>query len=240
MIKKLPFLALLTVFLFQGHQNYAQIGFCQNGKASYYGKEFHGKKTASGEKFNMEDYTGAHPKLPFNAMVKVTNLSNKKWVIVRINDRGPFTKNRIIDISKAAAEKVDIIRCGTATVKIEVVGLNGQVKELHKEENTEAPDKNYALNEYASGYVYNSDGNKVSPEGYGVQISSFSDAENVADTYQKLTGKGYTDIFTEVVILKKKRIFRIIVGSCSKETDAKKLQKKLQQSGFKGFIKKYQ
>jgi rare lipoprotein A len=93
--------------------------FVEYGKASYYGEDFHGKKTASGEVFNMWDYTCAHKTLPFNTKLKVTNLKNKKTVIVRVNDRGPFVRGRIIDLSFAAAKKIGMIKDGIIKVKIE-------------------------------------------------------------------------------------------------------------------------
>ncbi|HEC78589.1 MAG TPA: septal ring lytic transglycosylase RlpA family protein [candidate division WOR-3 bacterium] len=96
-------------------------GYVQYGLASYYGDEFHGRKTASGETFNKWAYTCAHKKLPFGTRVKVTNLKNKKTVIVRVNDRGPFVKGRIIDLSYAAAKKIDLVKYGVVKVKIEVV-----------------------------------------------------------------------------------------------------------------------
>ncbi|HHF53278.1 MAG TPA: septal ring lytic transglycosylase RlpA family protein [candidate division WOR-3 bacterium] len=91
------------------------------GLASYYGRKFHGKKTASGEIFNMYKLTAAHRKLPFGTYVKVTNLENGRSVIVRINDRGPFKKNRIIDLSYEAAKRLGIISKGVARVKLEVI-----------------------------------------------------------------------------------------------------------------------
>jgi rare lipoprotein A len=96
-------------------------GYVQYGEASYYGEEFHGKKTASGEIFNKWDYTCAHKKLPFNTKVKVTNLKNQKSVIVRVNDRGPFVKGRIVDLSFAAAKKIGMVKQGVVKVKIEVI-----------------------------------------------------------------------------------------------------------------------
>ena len=90
------------------------------GVASYYGSGFHGKKTASGERFDMYGLTAAHRTLPFNTLVKVTNLKNKKFVVVRINDRGPFKKGRIIDLSLEAAKKINLIETGTAKVKLEI------------------------------------------------------------------------------------------------------------------------
>ncbi|RKX71460.1 hypothetical protein DRP53_01395 [candidate division WOR-3 bacterium] len=92
------------------------------GKASWYGKEFHGKRTASGEIFNMYAFTAAHRTLPFGTKVRVTNLANGKSVVVKINDRGPFVRGRIIDLSYAAAKKIGLVRMGVAKVKIEVLG----------------------------------------------------------------------------------------------------------------------
>ena len=91
------------------------------GTASWYGPGFHGRRTASGEVFDMYDYTAAHPFLPFGTRVRVTNLANHRSVVVRINDRGPHAKNRIIDLSYQAAKKIGMIGPGTAKVRVEVV-----------------------------------------------------------------------------------------------------------------------
>ena len=100
----------------------AQVGFVQKGEASYYASQFHGRPTASGERYNKNLMTASHKKLPFGTKVKVTNLANKKSVTVRINDRGPYVPRRIIDVSLAAATKLDMLRSGIAPVKIEVIG----------------------------------------------------------------------------------------------------------------------
>jgi rare lipoprotein A len=91
------------------------------GVASYYADDYHGKVTSNGEVFNMNDLTAAHRTFPFGTNVRVTNLENKKTVIVRINDRGPFKDGRIIDLSLAAARELDLVRNGTARVKLEVL-----------------------------------------------------------------------------------------------------------------------
>ena len=93
--------------------------FRQEGVASWYGKEFEGKPTASGEIFNPDLYTAAHPNLPFGTILMVTNKQNMRQVTVRVNDRGPFVASRIIDLSRAAAEVLGIINTGTAQVTIE-------------------------------------------------------------------------------------------------------------------------
>lgn len=95
--------------------------FRQTGMASYYAHKFNGRKTANGERYNMNDLTAAHPTLPFGTRVKVTNLSNDQSVVVRINDRGPFKKSRIIDVSYGAAKKIGLIAKGSAKVRVEMV-----------------------------------------------------------------------------------------------------------------------
>ncbi|HQH72091.1 MAG TPA: septal ring lytic transglycosylase RlpA family protein [bacterium] len=92
----------------------------QVGLASWYGKDFHGRKTASGESFNMYGMTAAHPSLPFDTRVKVTNLENRRSVTLRINDRGPNVRGRIIDVSLAAARELEFEQQGLAQVKVEV------------------------------------------------------------------------------------------------------------------------
>ncbi len=96
--------------------------FRQEGEASWYGPNFHGKTTANGERYNMLRLTAAHQKLPFNTLVRVTNLSNGKIATVRINDRGPFLKGRILDLSYAAARALGASGAGVIPVRIEVVG----------------------------------------------------------------------------------------------------------------------
>jgi rare lipoprotein A (peptidoglycan hydrolase) len=96
-------------------------GSVQVGMASFYGREFDGGPTSSGEIYHCSHLTAAHRTLPFNTIVRVTNLSNGKKVIVRINDRGPFVKGRIIDLSLAAAKRLDMIEAGVVKVKLEVI-----------------------------------------------------------------------------------------------------------------------
>ena len=97
-------------------------GFTQEGIASWYGKKFHGRKTASGEVYNMYAMTGAHKTLPLGTYVKVHNLANKKQAVLKINDRGPFIRGRIIDLSYKAAKKLGVAGPGTAPVKIYALG----------------------------------------------------------------------------------------------------------------------
>jgi len=95
----------------------------EEGAASYYASEFNGRPTSSGETFDMNQLTAAHRTLPFNTMVRVTNLTNGRTVTVRINDRGPFKDDRLIDLSLAAAKEIGLVGTGTARVRLEVVEL---------------------------------------------------------------------------------------------------------------------
>ena len=96
-------------------------GYRAEGLASYYGARHHGRKTASGERFDQHALTAAHRSLPFGSRVQVTNLGNGKSVVVRINDRGPYARGRIIDLSQKAAEQLDMLRDGVARVRVEQV-----------------------------------------------------------------------------------------------------------------------
>lgn len=93
-------------------------GYVEQGVASWYGPDFHGGRTATGETYDMNAMTGAHPTLPLPTWVRVTNLENGRSVVVRLNDRGPFARDRIIDLSRAAAQQLDMIRKGTAHVEV--------------------------------------------------------------------------------------------------------------------------
>ena len=98
-----------------------RLGYTQSGKASYYSMKFQSKKTASGELYDNSKKTAAHKKLPFGSKVKVTNVKNKKSVIVKINDRGPFVKGRIIDLSGSAFSSIAKLSAGVIRVRIEVI-----------------------------------------------------------------------------------------------------------------------
>lgn len=103
-------------------------GFVEDGVASWYGRDFHGRKTSNGEVYDMYAMTAAHKTLPMNVHLKVTNLENGKSAVVRINDRGPFVKKRIIDLSYAAAKELEVVGPGTAPVRIEALGFRDSVQ----------------------------------------------------------------------------------------------------------------
>lgn len=121
---------LLSIFLFFYLSNSTAqlpLGTEIFGKASFYGKEFYGKKTSSGEVLNREELTCAHRTLPFGTMIEVTNLQNNKWCVVRVNDRGPFVNDRIIDLNEPAVKALGMKSEGVIKVKLVLVGDNGTV-----------------------------------------------------------------------------------------------------------------
>lgn len=101
------------------------LSFSQKGLVSYYHSRFHGRRTAFGEKYDKTDFTAAHKTLPHNTIIEVENPENGKVVTLRVNDRGPFGRTRVLDISLAAAKELDIIRKGVANLSIKVVGTDG-------------------------------------------------------------------------------------------------------------------
>ncbi len=111
-----PYTAFDITYTPQNYETFEEIG-----TASWYGKDFHGKKTANGETYNLDDLTAAHPTLPLPSMIKVTNLDNNKSQVVRVNDRGPFAKNRVIDVSEKTAEILGFKNKGTTQVKVELL-----------------------------------------------------------------------------------------------------------------------
>ena len=119
------FISTPTTLLAKEKRNHATMAANINkpviGLASYYGAKFHNKRTASGEIFNKNAMTAAHRSLPFGTQIKVTNLRNGKSVIVKVNDRGPHVRGRIVDLSLGAAKKIGLVHSGTARVRLEVL-----------------------------------------------------------------------------------------------------------------------
>jgi len=109
-----------------------KVGDIQYGMTSYYAEKFHGRRTANGEIYDMYGLSAAHQTLPLNSIVKITNLENNKILELRINDRGPFIKNRILDCSYGAAVKLGFITKGTAIVKVEVLEIGDNIYRKEK------------------------------------------------------------------------------------------------------------
>lgn len=223
-------------------QNNQQNFHVEEGIASWYGKDFDGRLTASGEVFDSRKLTAAHPRLPLGTIVSVKNLENQKEVILRINDRGPFVKNRIIDVSEYAAEVLDFKFKGITKVQIKVLKL-GNLTE--KYEGTTAFFFKRAEGETGgSQFVYDemiqSKKEQILKQvkdirefkSYSVQIGSFTDIKNVIRLKEEIEKK----IPYPVTILKKENEYQIRIGSFSERYPAEMLKQKLLEEGYSGFV----
>ncbi len=182
---------------------WAQEGFTQIGKATYYHKKFEGRKTTSGERYRSRLYTAAHRTLPFGTMVKVTNMKTGKWLIVKINDRGPFVRGRIIDLSLSAARKLDLVKHGSYKVKIKVVtSVNSHLKNDIPVECDSTLDNKY----------FKISVSESKPRGYGVQIASFNDYGNLLQFISRVEKIVPEKLTIQVSKEKEKRIYRVVIG----------------------------
>ena len=219
--------------------------FCEVYKtgvtASYYAEDFHGKRTSNGERFNMNDYTCAHKSLPFNTILKVTNLANGKTCEVRVNDRGPFVASREIDLSKAAAIKLGMIGSGTTKVKLEIVKRGADTKlsqqtaasaskimaKLGSSSATSASSKTSTKSKSTTAKPAN-----LAPGTYwDIQLGAFSSKENAKAFARKVSKAGFKDIVLQTGTTDAGTITRVAIKKvpASKVTDT---QNKLTAAGF--------
>ena len=191
-------------------------GFTQVGEASWYGGKFHGRRTSSGEIFDMHKDSAAHKTLPLDTYVKVVNLSNNRQIIVRINDRGPFMKGRIIDLSYAAAKKIGLVGPGVAKVKIAALGK--KVGELKTPGGVKPV---VEIGDLDRGV-------------FTVQVGAFKDKINAFGLAERL--KVIFDHVEVTVYDDKERgtLHRVRVSKSSTLTKAGEVEKRLKSMGFEG------
>jgi rare lipoprotein A len=188
-------------------------GFSQTGTASWYGKKFHGRKTSSGETYNMYAMTAAHKTLPFGTYLRVRNLDNDKQIVVKVNDRGPFVRSRIIDLSYTAADKLDMLGTGTASVKIVALGKTRS-----------SPDKKETTVTFEPVDYYK--GN------FTFQVGAFRDKNNALRLKEKLD-QTYKNAHITPYDNGQEILYRVRVGKASSLEQANEYEKILIQNGFK-------
>jgi rare lipoprotein A len=201
----------------------------QYGKATYYGGKHYHRKTASGERYHGDSLTAAHRSLPFGTFVRVTNLENKKSVIVRINDRGPYGKGKIIDLSLAAAKEIDILKAGVVKVKLEILG---------KEKKPCLP-----ASHRRKAIPQDTEKKETAPEkpssdtcrGYGVQTGAFRDLNNALAAQEKLKKLGFKTAI-DTLNLKNGMMYRLYAGPCKTRAEAMAILKKLKEQSIYGFV----
>ncbi len=181
-------------------------GFTQKGRASWYGKKFHGRKTANGEIYNMYAMTAAHKTLPLGTWILVKNLENGKSIKVRVNDRGPFVGDRILDLSYKAAIAIDMTANGTANVKIKAIAHQSPVKK-----------KVYCK--------------PVSGSFFSVQAGSFSSKVN-AESFMKKLDKTYKNVHMAY----ENNTYKVRVGRFKNREDGQETKSALKSAGYVAFM----
>jgi rare lipoprotein A len=193
----------------------ASAGFVQSGKASWYGRKFHGRPTASGEIYDMYRKTAAHKTLPLGTHVKVTNLSNRRHTIVRINDRGPFVKGRIIDLSYAAAKEIDLVVVGVVDVKVVALG-----EEAGKKNTSSGSKPVIAFKDLKKGT-------------FTIQVGAFQEKKNALQIADRLR------ILFDYVRVEEyedkgpHKLYRVWISKSETLQKAKLIEKRLEEMGFR-------
>ena len=192
----------------------SSLGYKERGIASWYGEKFHGRRTSSGETYDMYAMTAAHKSLPLPTYVSVRNLENGRKIIVRVNDRGPFHQGRIIDLSYTAAQKLDIVRAGTARVEVEALNPGGG-------------------NPVASEKSGNSDLIKTnSGQGFYIQAGSFAIAGNAKKLQQKLAETSAHMVSVNQVVSNNNTLYRVLIGPVSNIDVADRIILRLEELGI--------
>ncbi|OGP50022.1 MAG: hypothetical protein A2Y79_01370 [Deltaproteobacteria bacterium RBG_13_43_22] len=189
------------------------VEFKEKGICSWYGPDFHGKQTSSGESYDMFAFTAAHRILPFNTQVRVKNPANNKEILVRINDRGPFIKDRILDLSYTAAKELGLIGPGTALIELEALGILED-----KEENGRRVTRLIQRIDYQRG-------------DFSVQIGAFKDLQNALNLKERLQ-KDYPVVEISEINRSGETFFRVRLAHCTQLQEALRLQRQLESNGF--------
>ncbi len=173
------------------------------GKVSWYGPRFHGRKTASGERFNRNEMTAAHKTLPFGTLVRVINQNTEKSLLVRINDRGPYCGGRVLDLAEGAASRLGIKGSGTGSVRIEIFPTE-----------KESP---------ADIRAFDTDGRLVTLHGYSVLVASMMDFDEAIDLQHRLHGEGHGDVFLAERRHGSTKTYQVYIGLFSSQVSSESL-----------------
>lgn len=232
-------------------------GYSKTGIASWYGAKFHGHATSNGEIYNMYAYSAAHKNLPLPTFVRVTNLDNDKSVIVRVNDRGPFHGDRLIDLSYAAALSLDIVRTGTGRVSIEALQPNTAIDPVDSLDMAIKPPVELPGGPKAQSQSRPQVQPPPRPEPVQkqlvrktavryLQIGAFSSSERAAsirdDIQASLNGpasggtNNHAPVFVEATATQERMLHRVRIGPLDPAVDLDLLQSKLAKSGYSGTL----
>ncbi len=218
---------LLTV-IFQLFIAFTICAQVQTGKASFYADKFEGSPTASGEKYKHNKLTAAHRSLPFGTKVRVTNVANNESVEVVINDRGPFVENRVIDLSKSAAEKLGFINQGLADVKVEVIDAgDGKGK-------TQTVMVDHVTVEEKE--IYDFEISRLKATGFGVQIGTYQELVNLMRMSDNLKNSYKKKVAVQVKVVNGVKYYSLILGQTSNRSKAESLLDEVKKKFPDAFI----
>ncbi len=219
---------LLIFCLVLTSASFAQV---QTGKASFYADKFEGSMTASGAKYKHSKLTAAHKSLPFGTKVRVTNLANNQSADVVINDRGPYVENRIIDLSKSAAEKLGFVNQGLAEVKLEVIDAGDGKSKMENVmiDNVVVDEKEF----------YAFDIKRLNPKGYGVQIGTYQELVNLMRLSDNLKNSYKKKVTVQVKILNGVKYYSLILGQFSSHEKAANFLDELKSKFPGSFVVEY-
>ena len=210
--------------------NYAPLadarGYRERGVASWYGRKFHGKRTSSGEPYDMYGMTAAHRTLPLPSYVRVKNLQNGNTVVVRVNDRGPFLHNRLIDLSYTAAARLGVIGTGTAMVEVESIGPEPTLT-------TFALKPKVSILSTAEAATAPADNSPTTPR-LTVQVGAFSQYENAVNLRDRLERAGFTPIQIQTPTTEpaSARVYRVRIGPVATVEQGDQLVEQIARHGI--------
>ncbi len=242
-----------TPYQIEGEWYYPQedTAYVSSGVASWYGPKFHGRRTANGEIFNMNLLTAAHPTLPMPVRVRVTNLENDRSIIVRVNDRGPFKKNREIDLSRRAAEVLGFVDKGTTRVRVEYLGraplydksgrrifgveeetfiTTKPVTPSDQRQVSAAPIEKVATQTLDGGPVSGANQSQPSKSLYTVQLGVFSSLESAKTLAAQVSSMGPSEVIA--VERDGRPLDRVVIGGANVRTMMEGLVSRLEAAGY--------
>ncbi|MBU0485785.1 MAG: septal ring lytic transglycosylase RlpA family protein [Proteobacteria bacterium] len=190
-------------------------GFEQSGIASWYGRKFHGKKTSNGETYDMYAMTAAHKTLPMNTRLLVKNIENNKEIVVRVNDRGPFVKGRILDLSLTGARKLGILDKGTSEVKITALG-----EAIEYQRGGKSMERFLTYEDLEAGEFF-------------IQVGSFTNNDNATRLKDKMLSWGRKAVIVRFD-LGDKVFYRVQVRAGTNLAEAKRMERVMEKAGFPG------
>ncbi len=227
----------------------SEVGYKEQGTASWYGSKFHGKFTANGERFDMYALSAAHKTLPLPSFAKVTNQKNGRQIVVRVNDRGPFSGNRLIDLSYAAAVKLDMINDGVANVLVEAIIPEQAIKKQDQHlvqtriprlqvinsnlrEQSAAGASRMSLGEVALTNISKS---IIATEQHFIQVGAFSEWSNAELMRQRIVGLNITaaDIHASQTDVAATTVYKVNIGPLAQNGEVEKVGKLLRQANIR-------